>query len=609
MLIDEAGHIALTDFGSAARISEVVQASGVAKAIGTPDYIAPEVLNHSFTVGAPAYGAAADWWSYGVTAFEMLFGEMPFSDDSNEAITFDNIMRFESSLTFPTEGHTVSADGINLVINLLCAPEKRYGYDEIRAHPFFAGVDWESLRDTHAPVPPKKPTITPPSQTRQFKDVSHLPPCTDLQQLQFAGFSSAPKKIVPEQDRRGSLAAGLKLELDATRDANKASMDALARQLRAADERNAFLEKRIEGLVIEVTAANALAAARRPRNSVVDAQEGTDDENKPKTAEQIEKALPDNDKQETEHTSPMPDVQVATAISSPETQPISNEDNPATVNGAVSHETALHNDDSETWAGPTSVQHDLSLNGDKEEAVSDLEPELSEHDFDDASAYRRSRSICVPSEGTETTDDETSDAGLYYTDSEDLDMSASTFSEIEIGTPDTDYRSQLQDIDVRAYRIMGRPRTQRPSLFTIFGEQVALAPVAEESEGSETSSNPDSEELARILLEIGSPPLSDDEVSVDVPDDNDPPFGREGVRAGTVSALIQKLSSNSDASSGTANTLIRRSSNTGNPPKTQPTALKLRQLDSANGSPKGRTEADVVAWSRQIATCREVSCV
>lgn len=44
-------------------------------AVGTPDYISPEVLQSQG--GDGIYGRECDWWSVGVFIYELLVGESP----------------------------------------------------------------------------------------------------------------------------------------------------------------------------------------------------------------------------------------------------------------------------------------------------------------------------------------------------------------------------------------------------------------------------------------------------------------------------------------------------------------------------------------------------
>lgn len=62
--------------------------------IGTPDYMAPEVLTVMNEDRRGTYGLDCDWWSVGVVAYEMVYGKTPFTEGTS-ARTFNNIMNFQ----------------------------------------------------------------------------------------------------------------------------------------------------------------------------------------------------------------------------------------------------------------------------------------------------------------------------------------------------------------------------------------------------------------------------------------------------------------------------------------------------------------------------------
>ena len=60
--------------------------------VGTPEYIAPEVLTSLDS--AADYGVCCDWWSLGIIAYELLFEVTPFEGKSTTQ-TYGNIMNFK----------------------------------------------------------------------------------------------------------------------------------------------------------------------------------------------------------------------------------------------------------------------------------------------------------------------------------------------------------------------------------------------------------------------------------------------------------------------------------------------------------------------------------
>ena len=64
LLLDKDGHIKITDFGLC---KEQITFGKTTKTFcGTPEYLAPEVLQDS------DYGRAVDWWGLGVVMYEMV---------------------------------------------------------------------------------------------------------------------------------------------------------------------------------------------------------------------------------------------------------------------------------------------------------------------------------------------------------------------------------------------------------------------------------------------------------------------------------------------------------------------------------------------------------
>ncbi|EDQ92081.1 uncharacterized protein MONBRDRAFT_22890 [Monosiga brevicollis MX1] len=150
-------------------------------AVGTPDYISPEILTSM--EGRGKYGTECDWWSFGVVIYE------------------------------------------DLIRSLLCETGKRLGQkglEDFKGHPFFKGVDWEALQTGPAPYMPqlvgatdtsnfdevdvKSDIVARPSQPKQFSG-QHLP---------FVGYTfSRETPTVALRNRRNSVLVNRASKLEA----------------------------------------------------------------------------------------------------------------------------------------------------------------------------------------------------------------------------------------------------------------------------------------------------------------------------------------------------------------------------------------------------------
>ncbi|KAF9873786.1 serine threonine-protein kinase cot-1 [Colletotrichum karsti] len=118
--------------------------------VGTPDYIAPEIFTgHGYTFDC-------DWWSLGTIMFECLVGWPPFcAEDSHD--TYRKIVNWRQTLYFPDDIQ-LGVEAENLIRSLICNTENRLGRSgahEIKAHSFFRGVEFDSLRRIRAPFEPR----------------------------------------------------------------------------------------------------------------------------------------------------------------------------------------------------------------------------------------------------------------------------------------------------------------------------------------------------------------------------------------------------------------------------------------------------------------------
>jgi len=110
--------------------------------------------------------------------YEMLVGGPPFATvDGDSRETRRRILHWRETLHFP-EDVRLTPEARDLIERLLCDTKDRLGFhgvEEIKAHPFFKGVDWEHIREQKAPI---IPIVTSLTDTRNFDEFPPLQPQT-----------------------------------------------------------------------------------------------------------------------------------------------------------------------------------------------------------------------------------------------------------------------------------------------------------------------------------------------------------------------------------------------------------------------------------------------
>ncbi|KAL3082845.1 hypothetical protein niasHS_010647 [Heterodera schachtii] len=190
ILLDADGHCRLADFGMCKE--GITKDSLTSTFCGTPDYIAPEILQEM------EYGVSVDWWALGVLMYEMMAGQPPFEadneDDLFEAILHDDVL-------YPV---WLSREAVSILKGFMTKnPLRRLGCvesqgseDAIRAHPFFREIEWDSL-EARKVKPPFKPRI------RSKRDVNNFDADFTKEEPILTPTEAAVVKTIAQEEFRG----------------------------------------------------------------------------------------------------------------------------------------------------------------------------------------------------------------------------------------------------------------------------------------------------------------------------------------------------------------------------------------------------------------------
>ncbi|XP_028164015.1 protein kinase C isoform X2 [Ostrinia furnacalis] len=202
ILLDSEGHCKLADFGMCKE--GILDGATTTTFCGTPDYIAPEILQEL------EYGPSVDWWALGVLVYEMLAGQPPFEAD-NEDDLFESILH--DDVLYPV---WLSKEAVSILKGFMTKnPARRLGVSGgaggIRAHAFFRDVDWDALAARRL-RPPFRPKVKSKREAANFdaeftKEEPVLTPVPadvvrTINQEEFRGFSFVNGDFNPASHER-----------------------------------------------------------------------------------------------------------------------------------------------------------------------------------------------------------------------------------------------------------------------------------------------------------------------------------------------------------------------------------------------------------------------
>lgn len=223
-LIDSSGHVKLTDFGLAAgmlnpgkiesmrmKLEEVGktpvpfgrpmeqrtmaerrqgyrslrerQVNYAKSIVGSPDYMAPEVLH------GDQYNFTVDYWSLGCILFEALAGYPPFAGATPDE-TWQNLKRWQKVLRKPVyedPNYFLSRRTWDLIVRLVASKENRFkNIQEIHAHDYFSEVNFAQLREQRAPFVPDLDSETDAGYFDDFNNEEDMAKYKDVHDKQRA---------------------------------------------------------------------------------------------------------------------------------------------------------------------------------------------------------------------------------------------------------------------------------------------------------------------------------------------------------------------------------------------------------------------------------------
>ncbi|XP_021341218.1 serine/threonine-protein kinase 32B-like isoform X1 [Mizuhopecten yessoensis] len=188
ILLDEEGHVHITDFNIATVLSDGQLATSMS---GTTPYMAPEVFACAMDE-CTGYSFAVDWWSLGICAYEMLKGRRPYEIHNSTSIHEVKQMFTGFKIHF----NSIWTDGLKDILKqlLYLDPNKRVSSLEmLKKHSYVCDVDFSKVMSREI-----KPSFVP------SKDHLNCDPTYELEEMiiESKPLHKKKKRLAKQNSRR-----------------------------------------------------------------------------------------------------------------------------------------------------------------------------------------------------------------------------------------------------------------------------------------------------------------------------------------------------------------------------------------------------------------------
>jgi serine/threonine-protein kinase CHEK1 len=137
VLLSSSGNLKLADFGLASYFRHKGQTKRATSVVGSPPYMAPELLE----IGTTRTGYdpdIADIWSCGIVLFVLLVGNTPWDEPRLQSWEFNEYSKAGKADLTDELWSRVPADALSLLHAMLkINPDGRFRLHEVRTHPWF----------------------------------------------------------------------------------------------------------------------------------------------------------------------------------------------------------------------------------------------------------------------------------------------------------------------------------------------------------------------------------------------------------------------------------------------------------------------------------------